>query len=386
MTDWNLIDDIARHANALQRGLDSYGRHWLSKEPSHQHPLLVAWVSQQLHTEGNIAASLEQLPKAVQHNWLGWLAHDKGRFEEAHRHFSLAWTAKSSLISADPLFAMPYEANIALGLGRTHLRSGHWEHARRWLLFGLSKARRCGEEATVYKIYGALGELFVRASALVQGFACLNLAYRLLPAGSGQRARQLNYLGTALGRLQEHLRAQSVLMTSYHMAKDSGDNISKWHALARLQQLNLKAPPVRQSSALHLDELASSPEQAPAVARGYWSLAKARATRHTVNLADSTHLFESAWRDFSLAHVPMERAWAGLWLYQHTGDAGPWQDSIGDVQALMALPPVEPPSPIGVLDVTLTAPVLPDSRAFEALLQRPDSDAELDKLDALFFL
>ena len=384
--DWKLIDDISRHATALGRGLESHGRDWLSSEQASEQPLLAAWVAHQLHVRGNIDQVLDQLPVAAQHNWLGWLSHDTGRFEQAHRHFSQAWADRSSLVGSDPLAAMPYEAQIALGLGRTHLRSGHWDHARRWLLFGLSQARRCGDEATVYKSYGALGELFVRASAPIQGFACLNLAYRLLPAGSGQRARQLNYLGTALGRLQENLRAQSVLMTSYHMSKDSGDTVSKWHALARLQHLGLKCPPLMSLSDLNLEELADAPELAPPVARGYWALARARSMRDTPRESACTDWFQMAWDDFGQANVPMERAWAGLWLHRHTGEPSAWTDAMSAVQALMALSPVEPPAPIGILDLTLEQPALPLANAFEALLHYPGTQAEWERLDALFFV
>ena len=70
--DWKLIDDISRHATALGRGLESHGRDWLSSEQASEQPLLAAWVAHQLHVRGNIDQVLDQLPVAVQHNWLGW--------------------------------------------------------------------------------------------------------------------------------------------------------------------------------------------------------------------------------------------------------------------------------------------------------------------------
>jgi hypothetical protein len=238
----------------------------------------------------------------------------------------------------------------------------------------------------VYKSYGALGELFVRASAFAQGFACLNLAYRLLPAGSGQRARQLNYLGTALGRLNEYLRAQSVLMTSYYMSKDGGDAVSKWHATARLQHLNLKCPPSVQLSAQSLQELPDAPESAPFVARGYWRLAKARSMCTKEQASERIEWLQGACADFKMANVPMEHAWAGLWLYRQTGDPGSWQESVVAVRALMDLRPVDPPPPIGVLDLSLEQPELPQMNAFDALLRCPSTEDEWLQLDDLFFL
>lgn len=249
-------------------------------------------------------------------------------------------------------------------------------------------ARLTDDEATVFKCYGALGELFIRAGAVPQGFACLNLAYRLLPAGSGQRARQLNYLATALLRLQEPMRAQSVLMTSYHMSKDRGDTVSQWHALARLQHLSLKCPPDMRPSPNSLDELAHNLETAPPVARGYWRLAKARAylatdpsTAHSV-----VEGLTAACADFQAANLPMEQAWAGLWLAQLTADTQPWQQAIPHAQALLNLLPVEAPQPMGVLDHSFQHTPLPTEQAFQPLLQRPASQSALERLDDLFFL
>jgi len=392
--DWQLLDGIAAHGQHLQRGLHKHSHAWLSTPQASQQPLLSSWVASQLHTTDHLEDSAStQVPEPQLHHWKGWICHDSGHFAEAHSHFSQAWALLCN--QAEPTGSSPstsppsaIHGQVALGLGRTHIRSGHWHHARGWLLYGLSVARRTGDEATVFKSYGALGELFIRASAVPQGFACLNLAYRLLPAGSGQRARQLNYLATALARLEEPLRAQSVLMTSYHMSKDGGDSISQWHALARLQHLSLKCPPDIRPSPNSLDELAHAIELAPAVARGYWRLAKARACLATDpgttnSMAD---LLTAACADFQSANLPMEQAWAGLWLHHHTAHPHPWQQAVAHAQVLMNLTPTESPRPIGVLDNSFEHTPLPTQQAFQPLLQLPTSLAALEQLDELFFL
>lgn len=387
--DWGLIDEISRHGQNIQRGLNSHSLEWLSSPEASQQPLFMGWLSSQLHLKGNIDSCSDGVPPCELHIWKGWLSHHAGHFEQAHAHFSQAWALRQPAVDQEPLVqpvVVGKEALIALGLGRTHLRSGHWEHAKGWLLYGLSVARRAGDEATVFKSYGALGELFIRASAATEGFTSLNLAYRLLPAGSGQRARQLNYLGTALGRLHEHLRAQSVLMTSFYMSKDGGDAVSKWHALARLQHLNLQCPPGIRLSEENLDELAQGIESAPPVARGYWRLAKARSIMAIDRASpQAAEWLKAAYDDFLTANAPMEQAWAGLWIHHHCADAQPWQATLASVQALMDLPAVEPPEPIGVLDRGFAQPQLARHRAFQALLQLPTHQNELDQMDQLFF-
>lgn len=392
--DWQLIDDIALHGQFLQRGLDKHCRAWLGTTQASRQPLFRSWVASQLQATGYPEDSnCAQVPEPQRHHWKGWLCHNSGQFAQAHSHFTKAWTLlehPSELTgpSAATLRPSAIHARIALGLGRTHIRSGHWHHARNWLLYGLSVARRSGDEATVFKSYGALGELFIRASAIPQGFACLNLAYRLLPAGSGQRARQLNYLATALARLQEPLRAQSVLMTAYHMSKDSGDAISQWHALARLQHLNLKYTPDIHPSHDSLDELAHGIDSAPAVARGYWRLAKARAwiASNQLQTHDTAAWLTAACADFQSVQLPMEQAWAALWLHSQTGNPQPWQQAIANAQVLMALQPTESPRPIGVLDRGFEHIPLPTQQAYQPLLQLPSGPAALEKLDELFFL
>ena len=108
--------------------------------------------------------------------------------------------------------------------------------------------------------------------------------------------------------------------------------------------------------------------------------------RDTPRESACTDWFQMAWDDFGQANVPMERAWAGLWLHRHTGEPSAWTDAMSAVQALMALSPVEPPAPIGILDLTLEQPALPLANAFEALLHCPCTQAEWERLDALFFV
>jgi hypothetical protein len=237
--------------------------------------------------------------------------------------------------------------------------------------------------------YGALGELLLRGEHLGPAFACLNTAYHLLPAGSGQRARQLNYLGSTLHRMGQTLRAESLLMTSLHSARDRGDRDSQWHALARLQRLALdKAAPLDVTLAWP----ALLPPEAPAAgdaaaALGHLSLGRA----HLPGPQAAAHAARAV-SIFAQGGLVMEHCWAAHW--QHHLDrcpatatalqaaqaaAGAW------MQAVTA--PVPPSLPTVLDDSFARLPLGPDN-GFACLLQPADglNRADLAAMGRLFFL
>lgn len=69
--------------------------------------------------------------------------------------------------------------------------------------------------------------------------ACMGTACYALSPGSGPQARQLSYLASTQMWIGAHMRAESLLMTSLHMAHNASDHTRAWHALARSQFLAL---------------------------------------------------------------------------------------------------------------------------------------------------
>lgn len=384
---WEAVQLVARHAQHLQRGLETFSRHWLEAPQANAPPLVYSWVASRVHSQANINTPPPQLPVCVLALWNGWLEHDASRFESAQSLFQQAWAT----LQAESPDHWRYElADAALGLGRTHTRSGHWNTARAWLLCALAIARRVGDESLCVRGYGALGELLLRAGHNSAGFTCLNMAYHLLSAGSGQRARQLNYIGTALGRLHERLRAESVLMTSFSMAADQGDIASQLHALARLHFLALTSASSTEL-AVALPNLAdASIDQAPAVARGYWCLARARARSQNGEAAQVSEsalaLLDQAMQDFQTANRPMEWCWAALWHQHFTGNAQPWHSARAAMTQQMSMPVVEAPQALGMLDHSFACLPIAQSNGFDRLLSLPDKLERLKALDQLFFV
>ncbi|WP_298236497.1 hypothetical protein [uncultured Azohydromonas sp.] len=383
---WDRLELQARHANRLQRGLESFSRDWLNSPAALEHPQLSCWIGLRLHAPVPAALDSAALPAGVKALWQGWLQYDAAEFPAAQSLFLQAWEAVAK--PGETVWCTE-AANAALGLGKTHTRSGHWSSARGWLLHAAAVARCIGDESLCFKAYGALGELLLRAGQASHGFSCLDMAYHLLPAGSGQRARQLNYMGSALRRLGEPLRAESALMMSFHMARDQGDVASQWHALARLQFVALDAQsPVDKT--MRLQESLSLDQAAPAVARGFWQLGLARARFQMkpdgAELATVGEQLRDAMQIFANGCLPMEYCWAALWLHRVCGDAEPWLAAREAVLRLMRMPELPPPRCPGVLDETLATLPLATTNGFIELLSLPSDLEQLESLDSLFFI
>jgi tetratricopeptide (TPR) repeat protein len=187
-----------------------------------------------IHLRQDLNEQIEsELPIQYAEQWRGWRTYYCGDYIQAAQYFIQAWQAMSKAsISAG-------QADVALGLGKAYTRIGHWRAAREWLLKSLVIGRQQNNLFDIVQGYGALGELLLRGGHPQAAYACLSTAYHILPPGSGQRPRQLNYLASALLRCGEILRAESLLMTSMHLAHDNHDYDSVWHALARLQFLRI---------------------------------------------------------------------------------------------------------------------------------------------------
>lgn len=198
-------------------------------------PSLKLWLD--FLAKKDIAAdSICQLPKPYVDCWQAWLAYNRGQLEQANVLFASCHAGLDQLQDA----ALAIDAG--LGLGRLYTRSGYFATARDWLLYAANLSRLHDRLYDTVRSFGALGDLFVRAGHNQQALFCLNTAHQLLPPGAGERSRQMNYLATALMRLntsRDQTAAEELLMQSYYLAQDTGDMTSILHSMARLQFLYL---------------------------------------------------------------------------------------------------------------------------------------------------
>lgn len=346
--------------------------------------VLAAWLSLQLHGP---LPDPEEVPPGIAALTRAWQLYDSGWVALAQADFLVAynWSGREKLPASSAL-----AAEIALGLGKTHTRSGHWCHAKGWLLAALSAARRCCSDILCCKVYGALGELFVRAGHPAAGFFALNTAYRLLPPGAGQRARQLNYLGTALGRLGQPLRAESILMTALQIATDQRDTGSVLHSLARLLLLAARHPELPMAQGLDETPLATQAPDIPAgsAASGLVSslaaFARARFCETRDGPTDSLAArFEAIAEGLDPKCWPMETAWILAWNPRRSdAQAATVLKACTDI---MSITPVPAPAVAGVMDTALLHVEMPAGNGFARLADIPAGRAALLALDELFF-
>lgn len=86
----------------------------------------------------------------------------------------------------------------SLGMAKAYTRTGHWQLAKAWCLYYLALARRFLCHFDVAKGYGALAEIFLRANTPKEALGRFQMAYHFMPLQSGQKARQYNFMASAL--------------------------------------------------------------------------------------------------------------------------------------------------------------------------------------------
>lgn len=373
-----LFATFARHESHLQRlilGHQTFSRQWVA-ESAEQDPLLADWLALQLN-ESRLDTRADTLPPAMRQQWLGWRHYYQNEYRLAGERFLDAWQAATDRCDAT---VEPSIANIALGLGKVYTRTGHWSAARRWLLLALARARAEYKLFAATEGYGALGELLLRAGQPHGALACMGVACRLLPPGGGQQAKQMNFLASTLMRNGALLRAESLLMTSMHMAAELDDADSIWHALARLQFLEL-----RKSAPTTTDVMSRLAEYVPArttpVATGFLCVGRALFQYRTGQSNAALVSLRQAQSHFS-RHV-CERAWASRLLCAMGG--APYQPE-EELAACVAIEPVLPPEFESVLDRNWSLLPMPDTNGFARLLAPVGTvDAEA-AADTSFFI
>lgn len=319
------------------------------------------------------------LPSHYAEQWRGWRAYYGGNYRLSAQHFSQAWMA------LDNASITLGKADVALGLGKVYTRTGHWQAARDWLLLSLAVARQQNRLFDIVQGYGALGELLLRGGHPQSAYTCLSNAYHILPPGSGQRPRQLNYLASALLRCGETLRAESLLMTSLHLAYDSNDNDSVWHALARLQFLRLNEGLTQKTPIEDITEALEgyvpSSENTP-IALGFLRLGQAVLEYRRGNRVAALSKIQSA-KQFFGTPFSYEYWWALKWeAFLTDGMAVVDETSL----ELLQLEPLLPPPQQVVLDLSWQRLKLPKDNGFMPLTRESLETESLMAIRYLFFI
>lgn len=377
------------HAHALEYGHQGRTRVLLSQAIVTNDEPINDWLAAKLKHRWPLS-SVSQWPSVMAEQWHGWQAYYQGSYAQSAQHFTNAWRAIEQG-EAD----LGFVSDIALGLGKVYTRTGHWQVARCWLIYSLAEARRQSDLFNVTQGYGALGELLLRAGHPQEALACFNTAFHVLPTGSGQQSKQLNYLASALIRNRAWLRAESLLKTSIQNAKDmagreganqeASDSIH--HALARLQFLELarhredltRAPDVLADwgEKLNVNRLLRTP-----VAEGFLAVGRALRCEALNQTETAVTLLAQAQQQFG-QQFPMEHYWAERLSQQLLGQ--PFV--VGEYMTqLLALAVIAPPNSHSVLDDTWQRPAIATSNGFLALTEFNASFLALSQHWQIFFL
>lgn len=379
--DFQQLYEYEKHQNQLMMGHLGYSKQWLDYQKNSNNIIINHWLAAKLKYDWP-TEQVTQWPTAMQQQWHGWRAYYSGQYLLAHQHFIQGW---QSLDESN----VGFEKSIALGLAKVYTRTGYWYHAKQWNLYFLKLAKKHHDLFDISQGYGALGELFLRANFKQQAMSCFNIAFHLLPSGSGQQSKQLNFLASALGRNHEWLRAEALLKTSLQHAKDRLDNPKSQkeesdsinHSLSRLAFLHL----ARFQSEQHTIEdysfkgpkLMSTP-----VAQGFLAMANAFKAMFVSNNHQAA-LINAQQAQQHFKHLLFEEAWATKLVCALTGRA--WQSDHLQ-QLILNIIPIQPPSFEIVSDKIWGDTHINDNNGFASLLNKQvDIDAVYDCW-TLFFI
>ncbi len=379
--DFEQLYEYEKHQNLLVMGHLDHSKLWLRHQKSTDNSSINNWLAAKLKydwPEEQVAI----WPIAMQQQWYGWRAYYNGQYLLAHQHFTQAWQTHSQS-------NLGFERSIALGFAKVYTRTGYWAYAKQWNLYFLKLAKKHHDLFDIAQGYGALGELFLRANLKQQAMACFNIAFHMLPSGSGQQSKQLNFLASALARNQEWLRAEALLKTSIQHAKDRLDNPKSQleesnsinHSLARLAFLQLARYQSEQYAiedySFNHSKLTPTP-----VAQGFLAMASAfKAIFVSKNHQQALINAQQAQQYFT--QLPVEEAWATKLICSLGATA--WHAN--KLQELLSkIKPVSPPAFHSVSDKIWDNTLLDFDNGFASLLNNQlEIDAVYDCWQ-LFFI
>lgn len=384
-TDYQFAYHVNQIAKLLYSGQTAKIHTYAATLEHNMQDKLSPWLTSTLANE--FSGSSVELPASLseyQSCASGWRAYYQHDYVLAHQHFAQA-------IAADNW--QHYALTSALGLAKVYTRSGHWQAARDWCLYYLSLARQQSYHFDVAKGYGALAEIFLRASCAKEALACFQTAYHLMPLGQGQQSKQYNFMASALMRNKEALRAEVLLHTSRQISRnvldidpDNQDALaSLCHSTMRFYYLNLLQSdhdmPVRvnqddEKLMLHIAPshgLAAVPLGLLQVAKGIGCL------KHDGEQAQA--YFAQAMQNFGPKLV-VEHQWAARLQASCTNSVA--GQNVDALAAIFALQPIVPPVFDAVLDHTWQQVEL-SNQGFLPLIEAHTAE-QLAELWTLFFI
>lgn len=346
---------------------------------------LEPWLYSLQLSEGGSLTSKEQVTLSDHEaSSCGWGAYYRNEYLLAHDYF------KQSILQEG---WQEYSLNSALGLAKVYTRTGHWASARDWCLYYLTLARQHSNHFEVAKGYGALAEVFLRASCANEALACFQTAYHLMPLGQGQRAKQYNFMASALLRNKEMLRAEVLLHTSRQVSRNvlekdptNQDALASFcHSIMRFYYLNLLQSEGDALSVINQDDEAlmaqvTESNQLAVVPLGLLQVAKGIGNLKK-DLPQAKAHFEQAMKYFGPTLI-MEYHWASRLKNSCTHEKTK-QDTT-ELEKIFALQPMLAPVFDTVLDTTWQKVQL-SNQGFLPLIKAHTS-AELLELWTLFFI
>lgn len=386
-THYQLAHHVSQISKQLYLGQTAKIKTYVANLETATQEQLNPWLAYVLANEYNSAAQDKnsQLKdfEAASKGWAAYYQHD---YLLAHDYFTQAMQQENW---------QQYALNSALGLAKVYTRTGHWQAARDWCLYYLSLARESSYHFEVAKGYGALAEIFLRASCANEALACFQTAYHLMPLGQGQQAKQYNFMASALLRNKEALRAEVLLHTSRQISRNLLDLdpnnqdalASLCHSTMRFYYLNLLQLEGYQPTAINADDLElmqqiNANNSLTRVPLGLLQVAQGVACLKQQDLKTAADHFEAAMQHLGPKLV-MEYQWAARLKASCLGKLANLEES-AEIKALLALQPLQPPKFEAVMDATWQQVPL-NNQGFLPLstAQTPEQLAELW---SLFFI
>lgn len=381
--------ELAYHTEQITKlkilGKESDIPKYLAKQSDEIQYALNAWMTHILDNPKQLVHH-NDMPLSSQYKIKAWQAFYQQEYTEAHRLFGLSvqepdWQ-KNALHSS-------------LGLAKVYTRTGHWQLAKQWCLYYLTLARRAFNHFDIAKGYGALAEIFLRAGHAKEALSCFQIAYHLMPLQSGQKARQYNYMASALLRHKEFLSAEALLYSSYQEASrflelDPNNNqVSILHSQMRIEFLTLLSGKNDLRIEFDLSKMTESPAiKELCIPQAMICIARGIKTMQQQDFANASIYFQKAMAILGTQFL-LECLWANR-LYQYCQQKCNIDYQIDPIlleqaKQLLSIQTFNPPEYIAVVDQTWQAVDL-HNQGFAQLFHANLNQDELIDLWQRFFI
>lgn len=385
MKDFILAQHIDKMAKLKTLGKERDIPKYITKQPNDVQDILNVWASYLLDKSSDKILD-KDLPLSSQCKINAWQAFYQQDYIQAHCLFKQAMSELDWKENA---------LNSSLGMAKVYTRTGHWHLARQWCLYYLSMARQALDHFDIAKGYGALAEIFLRAGQSKEALACFQMAYHLMPLQSGQKARQYNYMASALLRHGEFLRAEALLYSGYQEAKrtlqsePNDSQISILHSQMRFEFLYLLSKKYHSDAKhYHQEAVDGSMNHLKRMPCGMILMAQGIQMIKQQSFDKASVAFQGAMQTFT-KQLLLEYLWANR-LYQYCQNQLNTECQIDEgvllnAKSLLSIEQISPPDFKVVLDKTWQQVQL-HNQGFDLLLNFDLNQQELLDLWQLFFI